>query len=229
MTKRYNPPPNWPPAPAGWTPPPGWQPDPAWGPAPPGWEVWADDKDARRKTNKTILKAFGAVVVGLLVIAGLGALFGGDDDEGTIATSDTSTSTPTDEESSEAETTSAPPTPAAAPTPNPDASYTHSCDYVLGDFSERTKRGYRFIAQAQIENTGNVAVEVEVTARWVQVGSKPLRMKKLVTVEWTDNKTVNFTMPTTSDEIGLHQAYDGDKSCGVKVDLVNVVGDAHPE
>jgi hypothetical protein len=42
MSPRYNPPPNWPPPPAGWTPPPGWQPDPAWGPPPEGWQLWTD-------------------------------------------------------------------------------------------------------------------------------------------------------------------------------------------
>ncbi len=37
---RFNPPPNWPSPPQGWTPPAGWRPDPAW-PAPPsGWELW---------------------------------------------------------------------------------------------------------------------------------------------------------------------------------------------
>ena len=39
-THRFNPPPNWPAAPQGWTPPPGWVPDPSWGPAPPGWRFW---------------------------------------------------------------------------------------------------------------------------------------------------------------------------------------------
>jgi hypothetical protein len=43
---RFNPPPGWPPAPAGWTPPPGWQPDPAWPPAPPGWPLWVDEPAA---------------------------------------------------------------------------------------------------------------------------------------------------------------------------------------
>jgi hypothetical protein len=37
---QLNPPPGWPPAPAGWTPPPGWQPDPSWPPPPPGWQLW---------------------------------------------------------------------------------------------------------------------------------------------------------------------------------------------
>jgi hypothetical protein len=40
---RYNPPPNWPPAPEGWQPPAGWQPDPSWGPAPQGWQLWLND------------------------------------------------------------------------------------------------------------------------------------------------------------------------------------------
>ena len=43
MANRYNPPPNWPPPPAGWSPPPGWQPDPSWGPPPDGWQLWIDD------------------------------------------------------------------------------------------------------------------------------------------------------------------------------------------
>ena len=41
---RFNPPPNWPPAPPGWTPPPGWQPDPSWPPLPPGWQLWVEDR-----------------------------------------------------------------------------------------------------------------------------------------------------------------------------------------
>jgi hypothetical protein len=34
-TTRFNPPPGWPPAPAGWVAPPGWQPDPSWPEPPP--------------------------------------------------------------------------------------------------------------------------------------------------------------------------------------------------
>lgn len=46
MAARFNPPPNWPPAPDGWTPPPGWVPDPSWGPAPPDWQLWVEDANA---------------------------------------------------------------------------------------------------------------------------------------------------------------------------------------
>jgi len=40
---RFNPPPNWPPAPPGWAPDAGWAPDPSWPPPPPGWQLWVDD------------------------------------------------------------------------------------------------------------------------------------------------------------------------------------------
>lgn len=40
---RFNPPPNWPPAPPGWAPDPNWAPDPTWPPPPPGWQLWVDD------------------------------------------------------------------------------------------------------------------------------------------------------------------------------------------
>jgi hypothetical protein len=42
---RFNPPPNWPEPPAGWSPPPDWEPDPAWPQLPYGWQLWiADDE-----------------------------------------------------------------------------------------------------------------------------------------------------------------------------------------
>lgn len=39
-TPRFNPPPNWPPPPPGWTPTPDWKPDASWPAAPPGWDFW---------------------------------------------------------------------------------------------------------------------------------------------------------------------------------------------
>jgi hypothetical protein len=40
---RFNPPPNWPPLPPGWTPPTGWTPHPSWPPPPDGWQLWIVD------------------------------------------------------------------------------------------------------------------------------------------------------------------------------------------
>jgi hypothetical protein len=42
---RFNPPPNWPKPPAGWSPPPGWAPDSAWPSPPDGWHLWLPDED----------------------------------------------------------------------------------------------------------------------------------------------------------------------------------------
>ncbi|WP_077241497.1 DUF4041 domain-containing protein [Amycolatopsis azurea] len=45
MGYRFNPPPNWPAVPTGWTPPPGWQPPADW-PAPPKfWQLWTHDPE----------------------------------------------------------------------------------------------------------------------------------------------------------------------------------------
>lgn len=40
---KFNPPPGWPPAPAGFLPPSDWRPDPSWPPAPDGWMFWLPD------------------------------------------------------------------------------------------------------------------------------------------------------------------------------------------
>ena len=52
------------------------------------------------------------------------------------------------------------------PDPKPDAKYSHSCDYLLGNFQDYSPQGFRFIAEARLNNTGNVGVVVKVTASW---------------------------------------------------------------
>ena len=42
---KFNPPPNWPQVPAGWTPPRGWKPDPSWPEPPYGWPLWVADDE----------------------------------------------------------------------------------------------------------------------------------------------------------------------------------------
>lgn len=60
---RFNPPPNWPPVPPGWTPPAGWHPDPSWPPPPTGWPLWVPDRNPGRRTAVIL----GAVVAVLLI------------------------------------------------------------------------------------------------------------------------------------------------------------------
>ncbi|WP_319455695.1 MULTISPECIES: hypothetical protein [unclassified Mycobacterium] len=64
---RFNPPPNWPPAPPGWTPSPDWQPDPSWPPIPPGWPLWVAEPPTRRKAGLII----GAIAAVLLIGVGV--------------------------------------------------------------------------------------------------------------------------------------------------------------
>ena len=45
MALVFNPPPNWPKPPAGWSPTPTWRPDPAWGPVPEGWQLWIEEPE----------------------------------------------------------------------------------------------------------------------------------------------------------------------------------------
>ncbi|MDO0973217.1 hypothetical protein [Mycolicibacterium frederiksbergense] len=59
---RFNPPPNWPPVPPGWTPPAGWQPDPSWPPPPQGWPLWVPEGTSGGRTW-LILGAVGAVLL----------------------------------------------------------------------------------------------------------------------------------------------------------------------
>jgi len=78
MAVKYNPPPTWPPPPAGWTPPPGWQPDPAWGPPPEGWQLWTKVRANPAAWRWSFLSALAYYV---LLIAALAIGLGGVDAE----------------------------------------------------------------------------------------------------------------------------------------------------
>jgi len=67
---RFNPPPNWPPAPRGWTPPPDWRPDPTWPPLPPGWQLWVSDTP-RSKTGLIIGALAATVLIGAGVVTAI--------------------------------------------------------------------------------------------------------------------------------------------------------------
>ncbi|MDX6256758.1 MAG: hypothetical protein QOJ11_3092 [Frankiales bacterium] len=70
---RYNPPPNWPQPPSGWSPPTGWHPDPTWPPPPPGWSLWLDDTMQRPwPARHKVLTGLGAFVVLAVIAAAIG-------------------------------------------------------------------------------------------------------------------------------------------------------------
>ena len=56
---RYNPPPNWPKPPDGWTPSTEWSPDPSWPQPPPGWQLWVEDAPVS-SDSKSALSRLGS-------------------------------------------------------------------------------------------------------------------------------------------------------------------------
>lgn len=92
---RFNPPPNWPPAPPGWAPDANWAPDPTWPPPPPGWQLWVEDgagvppgayppygapwppPSPGPTSRKGLWLSLGAAAVALAVVVGLVLSFGG--------------------------------------------------------------------------------------------------------------------------------------------------------
>jgi hypothetical protein len=116
--------------------------------------------------------------------------------------------------------------PAAPPAPKPDAKYGQSCDYVLGDFSDYTATGFRFIADANITNTGNVGVVVEVKASWTQVGTKPVVMTKTIKVPTGAKRRAAFTKQVGQNEIDLIQSADYNHQCKIIASITDTFGEA---
>lgn len=165
------------------------------------------------------------VIVGLL--AGCAATESGTKaKDKTVAASSNNTPFPT-QESYEPETeepTEAPP----PPEEDPAVKFSHSCEYILGDFSEYTSSGFRFVADANMRNTGNVGVVARVHAIWFQAGGGKVEMTKFgVRIPYKGTKRVGFLKQVGSDEIDLIQAMNYDEQCKVEVVMVDTYGDAH--
>lgn len=95
---RFNPPPNWPPVPPGWTPPPGWFPDPSWPPPPPGWQLWITDDAPGKKKGLIIGGVIGAVLLVIAIVVGIVVFTGGSDDETSASGTTTSEEETSDED-----------------------------------------------------------------------------------------------------------------------------------
>jgi hypothetical protein len=97
---------------------------------------------------------------------------------------------------------------------------------VLGDFSENTASGFRFVAQAVIHNTGNIGTVDLVTARWFQAGTSPVVATKTVQVKAGASKRVGLTEQVSQNEIDLIQSLGYDSNCTVKVSIGDTFGEA---
>ena len=150
-----------------------------------------------------------------------------DGDATADATSATEEATPpaNDDEATENTDANTSPSPTPEPEPSPDGTYTSSCDYVLGDFTEGSDTGFRFIADAQLENTGNVGTVTRVVAEWYLSGGDSVKETKTVKMKSGASKRVGMTVPATSDQIDRHQALGFDaETCKVTATMVKTFG-----
>lgn len=114
-----------------------------------------------------------------------------------------------------------------APTPDPAGTYTSSCDYVLGDFTSMTKTGYRFIADAQIKNAGNIGTVYKVHGVWFLSGGGKVTGSKQVRLQPGKRARVGITVPVNNDQLDRHQALGYDSpTCKVRVEMVDTFGEA---
>src|SRR5690625_4724257 len=109
--------------------------------------------------------------------------------------------------------------------PKPDGTYTSSCDYILGDFTE-SETGLRFVADARLRNTGNVGTVTRVTARWFLAGGDEIKAQKSVRVGPGKTRRVGCVEVATQDQIDLHQALGfSQKTCTVKATIIDTFGE----
>ena len=113
--------------------------------------------------------------------------------------------------------------------PKPDGTYTSSCDYILGDFTE-SETGLRFVADARLRNNGNVGTVTRVTARWFLAGGEEIKDQRSVRVAPGRARRVGFVEVATQDQIDLHQALGySQKTCTVKAAIVDTFGEPESE
>ena len=73
-SRRWRPPPGWPPPAPGWAPPAGWQPDPAWPPAPEDWAWWEPGARSGPSRGRPWFVAAGVMLPLAFVLLVLGLL-----------------------------------------------------------------------------------------------------------------------------------------------------------
>lgn len=99
---RFNPPPNWPPAPPGWTPPADWRPDPSWPPSPAGWPLWLPERRSGRRTALVLGSVAAALLVAATAVIGIAMA---RDGQSTGARGDQPTTAPARSDEDQIETT----------------------------------------------------------------------------------------------------------------------------
>lgn len=154
-------------------------------------------------------------IAALVCVSGCASTSGHAHDE----TSDPSIQSDSESTSSDSETVA----------PDPDGTFTSSCSYVLGDQTE-SKSGYRFLADAELENTGNIGIVTKVTAKWLLAGGDHVSEHKKVRLKPGKSERAGFVHVATGDEIDRHQSLDvSADNCSVDTEIVDTFGDTQPQ
>ncbi len=117
--------------------------------------------------------------------------------------------------------------------PDPDSSFATACDLTLNsDFDEILAGGPVgwFVADAEVRNTGNVGIVVQVTGRFKQAGSRALTMRKNARVPYDERKNVHFKLPVQQQVASAFQSAPGyfeGRACSVGARITDSFGNPH--
>jgi hypothetical protein len=116
-----------------------------------------------------------------------------------------------------------------APAPAPDGKFNHSCDMLLNSDFESSVSGW-LVADAELKNTGNVGINVNVKAVWKQAGSNPIVKVKKVRLGYGHHRAVHFKVPISTDQVDAYQSapgYFNNSACGVNATITSNFGRTH--
>jgi hypothetical protein len=86
------------------------------------------------------------------------------------------------------------------------------------------------VADAELRNTGNVGVTVNVKAAWKQAGSNPIVKVKHVRLGYGHHRAVHFKLPVTTEQVDAYQSapgYFNNGACSVKGTIMGNFGRTH--
>jgi len=127
--------------------------------------------------------------------------------------------------------TAAEPSGTSAPdvSPQPDGKFTHSCDMLLNSDFNSSITGW-LVADAELRNTGNIGINVNVKAVWKQAGSGPIIKVKHVRVGYGHHRAIHFKVPITQGQVDAYQSapgYFNNSACGVNATIISNFGRTH--
>ena len=116
-----------------------------------------------------------------------------------------------------------------AVSPEPDGKFTHSCDMLLNSDFNSSVTGW-LVADAELTNTGNIGINVNVKAVWKQAGSGPIIKLKHVRLGYGHHRAIHFKVPIGTGQVDAYQSapgyFDG-RGCSVAATIISNFGQAH--